>query len=215
MVWPIDHRIIHLFINNILLFIYKQVSRPTTNNIFSSLKAFNNFRNLPLDAWFPFNWQKSPNYELTFLLQLFGQILMTIPYGNADLLFACTVIMISKQFDILAHNIKNIYFYELLSEGFNRQDIIDFFKYVYEPFKTVKKDFSETIYKTIESKEFNNKIERRFKCYIQVHQSLYTFCDEIQTFFSPILLLSYFYGTFYIVFIGFCVIIVRVKICLL
>lgn len=100
----------------------------------------------------------------------------------------------------------------MLRENFNKEDVIDFFKKVYGPYNDKMSEgvTFNRMWKKLKDEKFHARIEERLKDYIKVHQSLLDFCVEIETFFSPILLLSYFYGAIYIVFIGVSVIIVSI-----
>lgn len=62
----------------------------------------------------------------------------------------------------------------------------------------------------VKRKYFDDKLERKFKTYIQFHQNLLSLCEYIENIFSPILLPCLCFGTFYIIFIGFIIIVVSI-----
>lgn len=59
------------------------------------------FRKLAYDLWYPFDSQKSPNYELIFFLQTATECVMLMTYAICDGIFPCLCVIVIGQIQIL------------------------------------------------------------------------------------------------------------------
>ncbi|RZC37616.1 7tm 6 domain containing protein [Asbolus verrucosus] len=71
-------------------------------------KSFKQYR-LPFLAWYPYNTQTSPQYELTYLHQLTGISYICMNSLTSDTLIAALNMYIGAQFDILSDDVRNFY----------------------------------------------------------------------------------------------------------
>lgn len=69
------------------------------------LVTFN--RKLAYDVWYPFDSEKSPNYELIFALQTTTECIMLMTYAICDGIFPCFCVIIVGQFQILSTKFSN------------------------------------------------------------------------------------------------------------
>lgn len=63
---------------------------------------------LPFLAWYPFNYQTSPYYELVYVYQIMSTSYIGSVNLNIDTLIACLNMYSGCQFDLLCDNLKNI-----------------------------------------------------------------------------------------------------------
>ncbi|RZC42786.1 7tm 6 domain containing protein, partial [Asbolus verrucosus] len=64
---------------------------------------------LPFLAWYPYNTNVSPNYEITYVYQVLGVTFTATTALTVDTLIAALHMYIGAQFDILCDNIRNMY----------------------------------------------------------------------------------------------------------
>ncbi|XP_043466421.1 uncharacterized protein LOC122501191 [Leptopilina heterotoma] len=74
--------------------------------IFENLQNWNNserFKNYTLyvEAYYPFNWNYTPMFEITCFIEYFGTFLATAAYTGTDGFFSQTVLHISGEYNIL------------------------------------------------------------------------------------------------------------------
>lgn len=58
-------------------------------------------RTLGLPLWYPYDWHRSPAYEMTLIIQSAMQFLMPMSYAGVDTFFPCISILLVGQFRIL------------------------------------------------------------------------------------------------------------------
>ncbi|XP_063917588.1 odorant receptor 83a-like [Zophobas morio] len=78
---------------------------------------------MPLPAWFPYDYQKSPMFEISYIWQFYCAVCLGICYGVTDMIYPCIVILVGQQFQIVGSNLKNGFYYALLTwetEEFSR-----------------------------------------------------------------------------------------------
>nr|XP_015833040.1 PREDICTED: odorant receptor Or1 isoform X2 [Tribolium castaneum] len=63
---------------------------------------------LPLEAWYPYNTQKSPNYEITYLYQFISTLFRGMASVSMDTFIAALNMYIGVQCDILCDNLRNL-----------------------------------------------------------------------------------------------------------
>ncbi|RZB40878.1 7tm 6 domain containing protein, partial [Asbolus verrucosus] len=63
---------------------------------------------LPFLAWYPYNFKKSPFYEVTYLYQIVSIGFLAIVNGNIDTLVAALNMYTGTQFDILCDDLRNL-----------------------------------------------------------------------------------------------------------
>ncbi|RZB40538.1 7tm 6 domain containing protein, partial [Asbolus verrucosus] len=71
-------------------------------------KTFQEYR-LPFLAWYPYNTNTSPQYEVTYLYQVVAISYLCMINVNIDGLIAALNMFIGSQFDILSHDLKNLH----------------------------------------------------------------------------------------------------------
>ncbi|RZB40651.1 7tm 6 domain containing protein, partial [Asbolus verrucosus] len=69
-------------------------------------KSFKQYR-FPFLAWYPYNTQTSPQYELTYLHQLSGIGYISMNHLTSDTLIAALNMYIGAQFDLLSDDVRN------------------------------------------------------------------------------------------------------------
>ncbi|RZC41623.1 odorant receptor 22c [Asbolus verrucosus] len=62
---------------------------------------------LPILAWFPYDHGKSPQFEITYIWQVFCLINLGTIYAVLDFIFPCITILMRQQFKILATLLEN------------------------------------------------------------------------------------------------------------
>ncbi|RZB40986.1 7tm 6 domain containing protein [Asbolus verrucosus] len=67
---------------------------------------------LPFWAWYPYNTETSPQYELTYLHQFIGITYLTMINVNIDTLIAALNMYIGAQFDIICDNVRHFHNHE-------------------------------------------------------------------------------------------------------
>ncbi|KAJ3663595.1 hypothetical protein Zmor_007842 [Zophobas morio] len=65
-------------------------------------------KRLPFLAWYPYDYNKSPYYEITYIYQVICIGYLTTIHLNVDTLIYAFCVYTSCQFDILADNIRNL-----------------------------------------------------------------------------------------------------------
>ncbi|KAJ3663402.1 hypothetical protein Zmor_007668 [Zophobas morio] len=63
---------------------------------------------LPLASWYPFSVEKSPNYEIVFVYQVFSFVYITAANINLDAFFYALLMFISAQCDILCDDLSHL-----------------------------------------------------------------------------------------------------------
>ncbi|RZC35468.1 7tm 6 domain containing protein, partial [Asbolus verrucosus] len=74
---------------------------------------------MPIPGWFPYDHTKSPQYELSYIWQIFCQINLGLIYGASDMIYPCMTIVIGQQFKILASNLRNNFYKAVLKSKNN------------------------------------------------------------------------------------------------
>ncbi|RZC41931.1 7tm 6 domain containing protein, partial [Asbolus verrucosus] len=131
-------------------------------------------KNLPIPAWFPYDYQKSPQYEFTYMWQVFALINLGTIYGTTDMIYLCITILMAQQFKILSSNVKNYFYKALIRAGVSRSTAIKL------------------------SKNLNDEDNSP-----KHHQMLLHYCDDINNLMSTFLLMKLAGTTFNLIFIAF------------
>ncbi|KAJ3663642.1 hypothetical protein Zmor_007883 [Zophobas morio] len=63
---------------------------------------------LPFIAWYPFDFEVTPVYQITYIYQILSTSIVAISTINIDTLIAATNLFAGAQFDILCDNLKNL-----------------------------------------------------------------------------------------------------------
>ncbi|XP_063926028.1 odorant receptor Or1-like [Zophobas morio] len=63
---------------------------------------------LPFVAWYPYDYTKSPLYEITYFYQSFSLAFLNVCNSNLDMFAVCLMICIGAQCDILCDNLKGL-----------------------------------------------------------------------------------------------------------
>ncbi|RZC42493.1 7tm 6 domain containing protein, partial [Asbolus verrucosus] len=72
-------------------------------------------KQLPFPAWYPYDAEKSPLYEISYFHQVLGLFLCALGGLNSDTLMAAFMMFVGAQCDILCDNLRN-----LAMQNFNR-----------------------------------------------------------------------------------------------
>ncbi|KAJ3663593.1 hypothetical protein Zmor_007840 [Zophobas morio] len=65
-------------------------------------------KRLPFLGWYPYDYKKSPYYEITYVYQVIGICYLTTVHVNVDTLISAFNVYTSCQFDMLTDNIRNL-----------------------------------------------------------------------------------------------------------
>lgn len=82
----------------------------------------------PIPGWFPYDVTKTPLYQISYIWQVFCQLNLGLIYGATDTLYTSIMILVSRQFKILASNIQNNCYSTILRLGAERKAVLDFMK---------------------------------------------------------------------------------------
>lgn len=192
---------------------------------------FKNGRVLPVPAWYPWDKTQSPFYEISYSLQLLTNVHMSFVYGNSDMLFVSYCILTGGQFKILGLNYKNTIYRALLRFGVSEEKVKDFSKKFnnygvdeeiddnltevthQNSFKNKslikiekKKEIEDELLAIIDTKKYQKVLLNVLNECIEQHQTLISYCDSIESFFSPIILPSLSFAMFYVIFMLFTVV---------
>ncbi|XP_063926029.1 odorant receptor Or1-like [Zophobas morio] len=74
---------------------------------------------LPFVAWYPYDYTKSPLYEITYIYQSFSLVFLNVFNSNLDMFSVCLMICIGAQCDILCDNLKMLERSDEDYNGFN------------------------------------------------------------------------------------------------
>jgi hypothetical protein len=83
-------------------------------------------RVMPLPAWFPYDYKKSPQFEISFFWQLYCGVNLAIIYGATDMIYPCITVVMGQQFKILASNFQNNFYKALLKFGVSKKVVVEF-----------------------------------------------------------------------------------------
>ena len=78
-------------------------------SIYPVLDKTNNDFPLPFLAWYPWSTKMWPQYQLTYLYQIFGLLFIATTAISVDTLIAALNVYIGAQFDILCDDLKHIF----------------------------------------------------------------------------------------------------------
>ncbi|KAJ3663389.1 hypothetical protein Zmor_007663 [Zophobas morio] len=91
------------------IYVGYQISLACTVVLWSSFplldKSYKESR-LPLPAWYPYDYTRSPFYEITYFYQSFSLAFLNVCNSNLDMFAVCLMIYIGAQCDILCDNLK-------------------------------------------------------------------------------------------------------------
>ncbi|KAJ3663599.1 hypothetical protein Zmor_007846 [Zophobas morio] len=65
-------------------------------------------KRLPFLGWYPYDYKKSPYYEITYIYQVIGICYLSTLHVNVDQLISAFNVYTSSQFDMLRDNIRNL-----------------------------------------------------------------------------------------------------------
>ncbi|GAB0100514.1 Odorant receptor [Sergentomyia squamirostris] len=80
-------------------------------------------RALPLQSWYPFNALESPQYEIIYMCQFLGQILVGIGYGIVGGMLMSKITLVNGQYDMLFCSLKNLQCTAMLLKGNRREEL--------------------------------------------------------------------------------------------
>ncbi|EFA01295.2 odorant receptor 53 [Tribolium castaneum] len=85
-------------------------SGPTLTVVFFSLYSLAELENrkLPFNAWYPYDFKKTPNFELTYLFQFTACMVQALIHVNTDSLAFNFIAILVIQLDFLADNLRNM-----------------------------------------------------------------------------------------------------------
>ncbi|XP_044739802.1 putative odorant receptor 85e [Chrysoperla carnea] len=179
-------------------------------------------RLIPLKSWYPFDYQTSPNYELVYGLQGIGQIILGSAFGNLDCMFMTMVILTSGQYNLLRSSLKNIRYTAMLKAGITEKNVQKFANYfnqygIREPIDKSKNlsIFAQrhwNVY-TLDDElledslsytnKFDKELEEALNDCVKHHQAILEFCELMEWFFSPIVLIKMVYGTVFLCLLAY------------
>lgn len=81
---------------------------------------------LPINLDFPYDWTKSPYYELTFLFQFVTDLIAAFEHGATDIFYLSVTILLARQFQILGSNLRNCIYRSLLDIGCEKEQVVSF-----------------------------------------------------------------------------------------
>ncbi|KAJ3663416.1 hypothetical protein Zmor_007680 [Zophobas morio] len=101
-------------------------------------KSYKNSR-LPCAAWYPYDFRKTPFYEITYFYQILSLCYLNVCNTNMDMLSVCLMVYIGAQCDILCDNLRSLgkCDEESRSEVFNRE-LVEIIEHHKEILKFVK-----------------------------------------------------------------------------
>lgn len=79
-------------------------------------------RRLLFPSWYPFDAQKSPFYEITFIYQILSLLYVALVNIHIDLFLSALNMYIGCQFDLLCHNLQNL-------RHNNKNKILEFYQH--------------------------------------------------------------------------------------
>lgn len=185
--------------------IFNVVFTTQTINLFSwiSTVLFGKPRSLGIPLWYPWDWKKSPYFELSVLGRTFTNFFLSFAYGNVDNFFVSAVFLTAGQFAILGSDLKNVIYNSLVKFGISRREVSDFRNDFLEGRLDVEGKRYPGISSALKTAEFQNFLKENFKDVVEHHRKLVAYCGALEDFFSPILLPLLGFGVFYVIFIAF------------
>ncbi|KAI7815430.1 Odorant receptor Or109 [Rhyzopertha dominica] len=155
-------------------------------------------RKLAVDAWFPYDWKKSPAFEISHIYLCFTHILLGFCFCLSDTFLFSIMYTTIGQFRILECNFRNLVYTSLLKYGYSKDDVVTFSKTA-ERTNSGWSKLDINIMTTIaRNNEFNCIIDENMRQCIEHHNMLLSLCKQMESFFSPLLFIK----------IGSCVIFV-------
>ncbi|XP_967759.1 odorant receptor 83a isoform X2 [Tribolium castaneum] len=162
---------------------------------------------MPMPAWFPYDYNKSPVFEITYLWQVFCLITLAIIYGASDMFFPCITIIIGQQFKILASNFKNNFYTSLIKLGAEESIVQNFSKDIKtHEFRSFYIKYGN-IFKILNNAKFQTLNRAFLKRNIKHHKLLLRFCEDLNKILNTFLLIRVSAIVFNLIFIGFNIII--------
>ncbi|KAI7815433.1 Odorant receptor Or112 [Rhyzopertha dominica] len=187
---------------DLLAYVWTFLNTSAANFVSINTILFSSERELPITAWYPFDWRTSPMFELAALHQIMINIIMSSCFGFGDLFIATICYTTAGQFRILETNFRNIVYSTLLEYGCRRTEVEEFARSFNEGDNAMKDKMNETIIEIMKKTDFNNQLQRRLATYVEHHRWLLDFFrDDVENFLSPILLLKLLDRTFFTVFL--------------
>ncbi|KAJ3624813.1 hypothetical protein MTP99_018407 [Tenebrio molitor] len=159
-------------------------------------------KDLPIVAWFPYNHQQSPWYELTYLWQVFCLTTLGTIYAVLDFVFPCIAILMSQQFKILGSNFRNNIYKALLESEVSKNAVLEFSDNLH----TCSLFEYEDILVITRLPKFRRINANYFKKNVQHHQLLLKYCDDINNILSTFLMGKISAAIFNTVFMAFSLI---------
>ncbi|XP_022917691.2 odorant receptor 83a-like [Onthophagus taurus] len=162
-------------------------------------------RSLPMPLWRPYEATKSPFYELTFLFEVISNFILIFHVTTTDILFSTMTHITAGQYELLAWEFEHVCYTPLLEFGFTKDDILTFKRLL--PNNCNRKEMSDEDYglynrivKVTQTESYNHSLCLNFVRLIQQHNKLIHFSEEMEKFWSilliPMLLIAQVYLTF-------------------
>ncbi|XP_071051327.1 odorant receptor 83a-like [Onthophagus taurus] len=154
---------------------------------------------IPMPTWHPYNTEISPNYQLTCVLQLFSQAVMVLVMNGTDTFWSFMAFITSGQFKVLADNFENVFYKTLINMGWRLDDISK----IKESLLNGNDVMKESYYEMFESIRFNEELNKELVVLIKKKIELLKFCEEMENYWSFILLPMVLLTQSYLTFSGF------------
>ncbi|XP_044253068.1 odorant receptor 83a-like [Tribolium madens] len=162
---------------------------------------------MPLPAWFPYDYNKSPIFEITYIWQVFCYITLAVMYGTSDIFFYCITIVIGQQFKILASNFKNNFYTTLIKLGVDESTVRNFIEDIKtQDLQSFYIKYSN-IFKILNNAKFHTMNLEYLKRNIKHHNILLKYCKDLNKALNLFLLIRVSANVSNLIFIGFNLII--------
>ncbi|XP_059611825.1 odorant receptor 83a [Phlebotomus argentipes] len=174
-------------------------------------------RALPLHSWYPFN-ALSPQYEIIYICQVLGQVLVGIGYGNVGAMLMSKITLVNGQYDMLFCSLKNLQSTAMILRGNHKEQLKNLQRKIDRSRDEINEYYvsceilenlpqiSDTVTANIPSHtvrerdtyfmEYNNELVTALKECIKHHQMIIKFCHMLEHFYHFYNLGKFFQITF-------------------
>ncbi|XP_068914787.1 putative odorant receptor 85e isoform X3 [Tenebrio molitor] len=161
---------------------------------------------MPIPGWFPYDYTKSPQYELSYIWQIFCQINLGLIYGASDMIYPSMTIVIGQQFKILANNFSNNVHFAFVKSGLSTDTVKDFkVNSQHQSLVALMQNYKD-VFSLMQDRRFK-QTNREYLCKnIRHHQMLIKCCHDLNDIMSLFLLAKISAVTFNTIFIVFTLI---------
>ncbi|XP_967841.2 putative odorant receptor 85e [Tribolium castaneum] len=139
-------------------------------------------KNLPMVVWYPYDPNKTPYFQLTYIWEIFCISNLGLIYAVLDLVFPCIAIVLGQQFKILASNFKNNVYRALVDSEVSEKIVQIFSKNLHND------SFNEEIFEIMNSAKFKKNNARYFRKNVKHHQQLLQYCADVSDILSIFLM---------------------------